>query len=65
MSTDPHTQIVRIDSEFDALLALGPSEAARRLMELYRIAEPQEPFVAALVGRLILVELLEGKCPTT
>ncbi len=53
-------ELVRIDKEIEAVIRLAPAEAARRLLELYRTANSQEPFVVALVGRLLLLESTRG-----
>lgn len=47
------SEIVRVDSQIESLLALPPADAVRRIMQAFELSGNQVLFVAALVGRLV------------
>ncbi|WP_225031788.1 hypothetical protein [Paraburkholderia sp. XV] len=53
VAMDKRAELSRIDKEIGVALAMPAADTTRRLAELYRIAEPKEPFVIALIGRLV------------
>jgi hypothetical protein len=50
---DNRIEITRVDREIGVALAMPPAEAARRLAEIYRIAESKDLVALALIGRLV------------
>lgn len=58
---NPRSEIVRIDRELDALLALPAADAARRITQAYQIADDQTAFVLALIGRLLVRRATAGE----